>query len=82
VAFAKRLLKKPQSFFDKIRLSDECNINIDGVGVQFARKRDDESWYDDRFIYQKQYGKVKPIMIWAMIDEEELVRMKWLNEHR
>ncbi len=44
------------------------------------RKRDDESWYNEDFIYEKQTGK--SIMIWAMIDEFGLVRMKWLNEHK
>jgi hypothetical protein len=45
-----------------------------------VRKRDDESWYNEDFIYEKQTGK--SIMIWAMIDEFGLVRMKWLNEHK
>ncbi len=44
------------------------------------RKRDDESWYNEDFIYEKQTGK--SIMVWAMIDEFGLVRMKWLNEHK
>jgi hypothetical protein len=76
------MLKKPKSFLSRIRFSDECKITLDAVGIQFVRKRDDESWYDDKFIYEKQNGKEgKSIIIWAMIDELGLARMKWLNKH-
>ena len=76
------MIAKGSAYFNNIRFSDECKIMLGPSGIQFVRKREDESWNDNRFLYEKPKGGAKCIMIWAMIDTIGLVRMKWLNEHK
>ncbi|KAL4465563.1 hypothetical protein ABPG72_014012 [Tetrahymena utriculariae] len=61
--FCKKMLKKNDVYLQSICWSDECKITLDSIGVQFVLKKDQEDC----------------LIIWARIDSEGIIRMKWLK---
>ncbi|KAL4500709.1 hypothetical protein ABPG72_019943 [Tetrahymena utriculariae] len=80
--FAQKMIKKSDRYLQRIRWSDKCYIKLDNVGIQFLLKKDNEDWFDQKFLYENKKENNQTLMIWAMIDEYGLVRMKWLNKDK
>ncbi|KAL4492610.1 hypothetical protein ABPG72_007723 [Tetrahymena utriculariae] len=80
--FAQKMIKKSDRYLQRIRWSDECYIKLDNVGIQFVLKKDNEDWFDQKFLYENKKENNQTLMIWAMIDEYGLVRMKWFNKDK
>ena len=76
--FAKIYRKWELKKFMKIFYSDESKINVDGVGRPWVRKKDNESWCDERFRKGKTSHPLG-IQIWMMISCRVVEGIKWIR---
>jgi hypothetical protein len=73
---SKRYRRWSKNRLDRIFYTDESNICLTQNGVQRVRKRDNESWADERF---RKVVEVHPlsINIWTMISIDGVEHIEW-----